>query len=56
MPSDHEIRAAVKAMLENDPIVIGMMTPHERVEIAIAALSGAEIAREEERMFIKPRY
>jgi len=53
MPSDYEIRAAIKAMHENDPIVVGMMTPHERAELAIAALAAAEKAREEERSAIE---
>lgn len=48
MPSDHEIRAAVKAMLREDPVVMGCLNGAEAAQLAIAALTGAEQARKEE--------
>jgi hypothetical protein len=45
MPSESEIDAAVQAMIEEDPIVMRMLTPQEARELAAAALRGGEAAR-----------
>jgi hypothetical protein len=45
MPTASEIAAAVEEMVEEDPIVMAMLSEDERQALAAAALRGAETAR-----------